>query len=130
MVLAAISGLLDYLGIRLTDRKPGRAELQLDVAPRHLNREATLQGGVIATLLDAACGYADLPREGDSQPGNVVTAMLASSYLTQVRQGRLTAIGIVRTSGHRLFFASGELVAERGTLIARTQGTFKAAKVQ
>ena len=80
--------LLDYLGIELVDVGAGHATFQIDVDQRHLNRQGSLQGGVAATLLDAACGYAGLAaHEGDAL-GNAVTVMLNISYIRKVGTGR------------------------------------------
>jgi acyl-coenzyme A thioesterase PaaI-like protein len=51
-----VNPLLGYLGIRLVEWQPGRAEFAIDIEHRHLNRSGFLQGGVTATILDAACG--------------------------------------------------------------------------
>jgi uncharacterized protein (TIGR00369 family) len=99
----------------------------LDIESRHLNRQANLQGGVIATLLDSACGYAGLKIADDAPPGHAVTVMLTVSYLSGVREGRLKAEGRVTHAGHRLYFASGELRTEEGRLVATAQGSFKRA---
>jgi uncharacterized protein (TIGR00369 family) len=121
--------LLDYLGIRLISWEPGRAQFELEIEPKHLNRQSSLQGGVIATLLDAACGYAGLRADEGQQPGNAVTVMLAISYLEKVREGRLTAVGRVTRAGRSLYFSAGELTAQSGSLVATAQGTFKKARI-
>lgn len=87
--------LLDYLGIRLTSWEQGRAQFELELEPKHLNRRSSLQGGVIATLLDAACGYSGRRADEGQQPRNAVTVMLTVSYLEKVHAGRLTATGRV-----------------------------------
>jgi uncharacterized protein (TIGR00369 family) len=119
--------LLADLGIELVDVGPGRASFQIELGPRHLNRQGSLQGGVAATMLDAACGYAGLTsEEGESLVGNAVTVTLAISYLRKVRAGRLRANGSVTRTGRSMYFATGELVAvESGELIATAQGAFK-----
>jgi uncharacterized protein (TIGR00369 family) len=117
--------LLDYLGIELVEWKPGLAIFELDIQARHLNRQGTLQGGVTATLLDAACGYAGLLQQDEITAGNALTVMLSISYLAKAQQGRLRATGQVTTSGRRLFFASGTLTASDRTVVAMAQGTFK-----
>ncbi|MDB5577626.1 MAG: h16 [Bradyrhizobium sp.] len=117
--------LLDYLGIRLAAWMPGRSVFQLSVEPRHLNRSGSLQGGVIATLLDAACGYTGLRMAAGAEAGQAVTVMLTISYLARTSDGLLTATGTLTTAGHRLYFASGELTDQSGRLIATAQGTFK-----
>jgi uncharacterized protein (TIGR00369 family) len=119
--------LLDYLGIRLTSLEPGRCSFELDVEPRHLNRQGSLQGGVIATLLDAAGGYAGLLAP-DGAMGNAVTVMLTISYLSKVATGRLRATGTVSRAGRSLYFASAELATDHGQLVATAQGSFKRNK--
>ena len=120
-----VNPLLDYLGIRLAAWTPGRSVFHLTVEPRHLNRSGSLQGGVIATLLDAACGYAGLRTTLETEAGQAVTVMLTISYLAKTNEGELTATGTLTTAGDRLYFASGELVDQNGRLIATAQGTFK-----
>lgn len=122
--------LLEYLGIRLVARAAGQAEFELDVQPRHLNRQGSLQGGVIATLLDAAAGYAGLQAEEGAALGNAVTVMLTISYLAPTNAGRLRAVGMVSRSGRSLYFASATLSDESGALIATAQGSFKRASLQ
>jgi uncharacterized protein (TIGR00369 family) len=117
--------LLEFLGVRLVEWGTGRAEFQLEIEGRHLNRRGTLQGGVTATLLDAACGYAGLRGAPDRPPDNASTVMLTVSYLDKVDKGRLRALGRVTRAGRRLYFATGEVIAEDGRLIATAQGTFK-----
>lgn len=119
--------LLDSLGIRLTHVAQGHCTFELDVAPRHLNRQGTLQGGVSATLLDAACGYAGLQGE-DGALGNAVTLMLTISYLGKVSTGRVRAEATVTRAGRSIYFSSAALVSEAGERIATAQGTFKLAR--
>ncbi|RZL92784.1 MAG: PaaI family thioesterase [Variovorax sp.] len=117
--------LLEYLGIELVDVGAGHATFQIDVDPRHLNRQGSLQGGVAATLLDAACGYAGLAAQEGDALGNAVTVMLNISYIRKVGTGRLRCIGKVTKTGRSMYFSSGELVTAAGDLIATAQGVFK-----
>ncbi len=117
--------LLAYLGIELIDWEPLRARFSMEVRPHHLNRGGSLQGGVIATILDAACGYAGLWQDDASPAQSGVTAMLAISFLARVRSGRVIADGRISVAGRSLYFAEGALVDANGELIATAQGTFK-----
>lgn len=117
--------LLDHLGIRLVDVGAGHATFEIDVDERHLNRQGSLQGGVAATLLDAACGYAGLCAAPDDALGHAVTVTLSVSYLAKASAGRLRATGMVTRKGRSLYFACGELMSEAGELIATAQGAFK-----
>ncbi|PSL86248.1 ABC transporter substrate-binding protein [Variovorax sp. WS11] len=117
--------LLEYLGIVLVEVSAGHATFQIEVDARHLNRQGSLQGGVAATLLDAACGYAGLAaREGEAM-GQAVTVSLAINYLRRAGPGRLRATGKVTKTGRSLYFSSGELLSESGELVATAQGAFK-----
>lgn len=122
--------LLEDLGIELVDWREGRCELQLVLAERHLNRRGCLQGGVTATLLDAACGYAGLLQAGQAEPGEAATITLGVNYLAKLSQGRIRAVGRVTGSGRSIYFSSGELFAEDGTLAATAQGSFKRAPIE
>jgi uncharacterized protein (TIGR00369 family) len=116
---------LEHLGVRLVSWSAGHCELQLTMEPRHLNRQASLQGGVTASLLDAACGYAGLIVGDDGGPVNALTLMLNIAYHAKVQTGTLKAVGKVTGGGRRIYFASAELTAEDGRLVATAQGTFK-----
>ena len=116
---------LEYLGVELVDLQVGWCELALDIGLRHLNRQSSLQGGVTATLLDAACGYAGLRTAESDTPANAVTVMLTISYVRSVDHGRVRALGRVVSHGRRLFFAAADLIADDGSLVAAAQGTFK-----
>ena len=119
--------LLDDLGITVAAWRPGFCELHLTVAERHLNRRGRLQGGVAATLLDAACGYAGLLREDRAEPGEAATITLTVNYIGKLGQGRVRAIGRVSGGGRNIYFSSGELLAEDGSLAATAQGSFRRA---
>ncbi|MFB9262693.1 PaaI family thioesterase [Bradyrhizobium erythrophlei] len=117
--------LLAYLGVGLSEWTAGHCRFYLDVEPRHLNRQASLQGGVIATLLDAACGYAGLTPDGEEAQDHAVTVMLTISYLAKVDSGRLFATGRLTHMGRRLYFASGQVATSENKIIASAQGTFR-----
>ncbi|CAM5180179.1 hypothetical protein CDEF62S_04375 [Castellaniella defragrans] len=117
--------LLEYLGIELIEVETGLAVFAMSISPKHLNRQGSLQGGVSATLLDAACGYAGLASSGGGALGNAVTVMLNISYLRRVDGGRIRAVGTVTRMGRSLYFSKGELLAEDGKLIATAEGVFK-----
>jgi uncharacterized protein (TIGR00369 family) len=78
--------LLQDLGVELVAWRQGLCELELVVAERHLNRRGQLQGGVTATLLDAACGYAGLLQAG-SQDGTVAATAQGSFKRARAESG-------------------------------------------
>jgi uncharacterized protein (TIGR00369 family) len=120
--------MLNHLGAKLVSWDVGRCEFELAIGAHHLNRQSSLQGGVVATLLDAACGYAGLMTSPDAEPGNASTIMLTISYLDKIASGRIWAVGRVTRSGRSLYFSAGELLSEDGRSLATAQGAFKRAR--
>jgi uncharacterized protein (TIGR00369 family) len=61
-----------HLGLRLLARTSERCEVALTPAPRHLQGEGLVQGGVLAALADTAAVYLLLP---DLESGRTVTSV-------------------------------------------------------
>lgn len=118
--------MLEHLGVELVEWRPGYCQLALPLVSWHLNRRGRVQGGVAATLLDAACGYSGLLTAG-AEAGDAATIMLSISYLRKLDHGRCIAIGRVTAEGRSIYFASGQLFAEDGCLVATASGSFKKA---
>lgn len=116
---------LQSLGARLVRWTPGEAEFRLLIAEQHRNRQGALHGGLIATLMDAACGYAGLHAAQGEPEIHGLTAMLNIAYLEPSFEGEVIAVGRVRRSGRSLYFAEAELHSAQGALLATAQGTFK-----
>tara|TARA_B100000780_G_C20838721_1_gene333326 strand:+ start:213 stop:623 length:411 start_codon:yes stop_codon:yes gene_type:complete len=117
---------LEYLGVEMLSWEDGKCEFILKIEPKHLNRQAVVQGGVIATLLDLSCGYAGLRPDGkEEEAQHGVTITLTVNYLEATRAGHLRAVAKVTRSGRRIYFSAGEIFADDGTLVATAQGSFK-----
>lgn len=115
----------DDLGLRLVDWRPDFAVFELAVERRHLNYGLRLHGGVVAMLLDVACGYAAMP-EADGLPGgSVMTIGLNVSYLAGAPGGKVRATGQRTGGGRRIVFCSAELAGEDGVLIATAQASMR-----
>jgi uncharacterized protein (TIGR00369 family) len=116
---------LHMLGTELLVWQPGLAELALRIAPAHLNRQGRLQGGVIASLLDAACGYSALYAGPGAAPRHASTLQLSVSFLAPISSGSIRATGTRTGGGKHIYFAQGRIVSETGILIATAQASFK-----
>jgi uncharacterized protein (TIGR00369 family) len=116
---------LHMLGTELLVWQPDRAELRFQIAPSHLNRQGRLQGGVIASLLDAACGYSALYAEPGAAPRHASTLQLSVSFLAPISSGAVRATGTRTGGGKHIYFAEGRIVSETGIVIATAQGSFK-----
>lgn len=116
---------LDLLGARRTAWRDGFAQFEVDIVPALLNRQGVLHGGVIATLLDAACGYAGLYAPDQAQPLHGLTLSLTCSFLDRGKGERIAARGWIERRGGGIYFSRGELWVDERILVATAQGTFK-----
>ncbi|MBN3782228.1 PaaI family thioesterase [Burkholderia sp. Ac-20345] len=115
---------LEALGATLTEWQDGVAEIAMPISATHLNRQRVLQGGAVATLLDAACGYAGLYSDsGETVHG--FTLSLTINYLDRGIGQQVTAKGMLERKGKSIYFCRGEAWVDGRILIATAQGTFK-----
>ena len=115
----------DLVGYRLAVWRDDHAEIVLTLGRQHVNRTGRLHGGVLCTLIDAACGYAGtFAVEG--RPRQALTLALTTQFLAPAHAGAiLTATGRRIGGGRRIFFAAAEVHDQDGRLIARGDGTFR-----
>lgn len=76
-----------WLGATLTQLSPGQAELQLALAPQHLQQSGFAHGGVVAYLADNALSFAG----GSVLGADVVSAEYKLSFLRPAKGSRLVA---------------------------------------
>ncbi|MHA1152772.1 MAG: PaaI family thioesterase [Alphaproteobacteria bacterium] len=115
--------LIDY---RLTAWTENEAEISFEAEARHMNRSGLLHGGVLATVIDAACGFAGCYEPPPSQGRRVLTLSLTTQYIGPVPAGTQLTTTATRSGGGRtIFFASCEVRDAEGRLVATGSGTFK-----
>jgi uncharacterized protein (TIGR00369 family) len=113
----------DTLGFTAAEFEVGRAVFTLDPAEFHYNPLGTVHGGVIATLLDSACGcavHSVLPA------GEGYTSVdLTTTYLRPITTGTgpVRAEGTVLNRGARTALAQASLLDSRGRLLAHATST-------
>jgi uncharacterized protein (TIGR00369 family) len=116
---------LEHMGLKLIRWEHDLAEFEMQILPWQLNRQGILQGGVVSTLLDAACGYAGLYSAEGEPEVHGFTLSLAIDFIASTKVGKLKAIGKKIGGGKQIFFARSEIYSEDGKLIASGQGSFK-----
>ncbi len=116
---------LRSLGVEIVNWRAGYAELSCELKPEMLNRSGALQGGVVATLIDAACGYSGLYSGPDEMKRHGVTISLSVNYMGRLQSGRVLAIGYLKGTGRKVFFAYGEVLDEAGKIVASGQTAHK-----
>ena len=116
----------EHIGYELTVCKKGHAEVALKVAPQHLNRANIPHGGVLATLLDAASGFAIAFADGPETVKPAVTLTLNIMYLGQAKLGdTLTAVGHHVGGGRTVAYATAEITTQDGLAVARGEAVFR-----
>lgn len=116
----------EMIGYRLTVWTENEAEISFEAESRHMNRSGLLHGGVLATVIDAACGFAGCYQAPPGQGRRALTLSLTTQYLGAVATGaRLTATAKRSGGGRTIFFSSCEVRDAEGRLVATGSGTFK-----
>jgi uncharacterized protein (TIGR00369 family) len=113
------------LGFRLAEWTDGRAVIEMPVRPPHLNRSGILHGGVLFTLLDAACGFVGVWTPPGEPIRRALTLSFSANFLGQARDGVVRATAIRKGGGRRVFFATGEVHGPDGTLLAMGEGSYR-----
>ena len=113
------------LGFRLVEWASDRAVMELDIAEKHLNRSGVLHGGVLATLIDAVCGYCGVWRPADEPPAKALTLTLTTNFMGQVREGTVRASALRKGGGRKIFFAAGEVTDAQGNVLAMGEGSYR-----
>lgn len=114
-----------HLGYEVTAWSHGFARVEQPLAPFLMNRQGLPHGGVHATLLDTAMGYAGCWTGDPDQRRMALTLSLTVNYLGQAQGTRLIAEARVTGGGHKTYFADGRVTDDTGTLVATATGVFR-----
>lgn len=112
-------GDLNPRGLKLAFRlEDGAAVAEFDPDPHHRGYPGLMHGGLVATLLDEAMGWAAY-----GQGGWTMTARMQVRFRRPVPlTGRLRVAARVTKQRHRLVEARAELRDDAGTLLAEGEG--------
>ena len=116
----------EHTGYRLVRWDDEEAEVVMTVERQHLNRSGTLHGGMLGTIIDAACGYAGVWAPEGEDLKSAVTLQLSLQFIAAAKEGQTLTARAKRTGGGRtIFFSTCEVTDEEGRVIGRGEGTFK-----
>lgn len=101
------------------------ARVSLDLDRQHVNRNGVLHGGMVATLLDVACGNAASAFFDPDLHAPVVTVSLNLSFVASADAGLIEAVAAVSGGGRSIAYVNGELRGKDGVLLATAAGVFK-----
>jgi uncharacterized protein (TIGR00369 family) len=119
------SALQTHLGYRLTEWRTDFARVELPLTPVLMNRQGLPHGGMHATLLDTAMGFAGCYTGDPERAQMALTLSLTVNYLGQARGARLIADARRTGGGKSTYFAEATVRDETGSLIATGTGVFR-----
>ncbi len=105
-----------------------RCETHMMMDNRHTNRHNGLHGGMIAILLDSACGFAASRALSDDANQLVSTLSLTTNYVALAKHPHIYAIGKTSRAGRSVVYVNGEVFDGNGTLIATGSSVLKKVK--
>ena len=114
-----------HVGYRVTAWRRNYAELTMKIEPKHLNRSGRVHGGVMMTLIDAACGYAGSYEPKAPHPKLTSSLSITTNFLANTDRGTLRTIARRTGGGRSLFFARAEVLDGKGARLAEGVCTFR-----
>ncbi|MBZ8117823.1 PaaI family thioesterase [Roseovarius sp. LXJ103] len=117
--------LQSHLGFRLTGWRADFAQVEMPLAPFMMNRQGLPHGGIHATLLDTAMGFAGCYTGDPAVRQMALTLSLTVNYLAQAEGDTLIAKGWRTGGGRKTYFAEGRIEDMHGTRIATASGVFR-----
>lgn len=127
IVKAGVTGHQKHLGY-VAKIYPDRTDVELSPDERHTNRQDVLHGGVVATLLDAALGYAASRHLADDASVAVVTVTMTVNFIAATKSADVVAAGRVVGGGYKTVFTEGEARTVDGLLLATATAVYKRGK--
>jgi len=119
-------GLRGTIGYQCTRGIEGEAEVTLDADARHASSAGRVHGGVLATLLDAAGGYAAQGAAAADAASTVVTVSMNVTYLASARLPcRLVTRARVVRAAASLTFVDGSVTDGEGRELARATAIYR-----
>ena len=106
----------------------GRSMVTGKVVKRHLNVNNVVHGGVYATILDTAMGWAVKTTCGENEI--MATVSLYIEFIRAAKLGQtLVARGKITRRGHHIAFCQGKLTDENGILLAAAKGAWYISEI-
>ncbi len=112
-------GFMAAIGATMTRVSPGEVDIELAFRSDLTQQQGYMHGGVVAAIVDSACGYAAL----SLMPAGteVLTVEYKVNFLTPARGSRMIASGRVTRPGRTITVCTGDVFAVDGearTLVA------------
>lgn len=110
-----------HIKTQIEEVRAGYANLYIDIEPFHLNGNGTLHGGVYATLIDNAMGFA----VAALAQVRIATTQMNVHFLGPTSAGRINCIAEVVHRTRRTATAEAKVRDAEGKLLAMGTGAFR-----
>jgi uncharacterized protein (TIGR00369 family) len=118
-------GFMRTLGAELESVEPGVVTITCRFEERFTQQHGVFHGGVVASLVDVACGYAALSMMAEDR--EVLTVEFKIHFLKPAKTDRVIAVGQVVQSGRTLTVCEGSVFdSTRTRLLAKMTATMMA----
>lgn len=117
----------EHLGVKVDSLEKGVARLSLEIRPEFTTSWGTAHGGSILALLDITLSMS--ARTLYDPPRSIMTIDLSTCFIGTAT-GTLRAEGRVLRAGQTTIFCEGEARDEKGELVAKAIGTFRARNLK
>jgi len=107
--------------IRDLSYEAGSVTIAFEVANSLANPFGFVQGGIVATLLDACVGIAGAVKSGGTLAMPLVE--MKTSFVRPIVPGRIVGAGEIIRLGKNLAFIEGTLLTQKGDVLARASAT-------
>ena len=115
------------IGYEITDWGPGYVIIELELGDCHFNRHGSPHGGVLMTLLDAACTRSGTVDPETGEIWRAATVNVTTNFIGIAKGSKLRIEGRKTGGGRRLFFAEAHAYDAEENLIASALGTCRYA---
>lgn len=114
----------ELIGLKKVSSTNGNSILELPITKKITQRNQTVHGGVLASMIDAAIGHA-IRSKMHFTDHKQVTVELSVNYLREASGNKLTAKGKIIKKGNSISVGYAEILNDAGDVISVGIGTFK-----
>ena len=117
--------LQEALGFEVTEWAEDYAKVEAPIATVHENRYGIPHGGVYATMIDTAAGFAGCWCPYPGRRRLAMTLSMTVNFVSRPKGRRLVAEARKVGGGRKTYFAEATLTDEAGTLVATGSVTMR-----
>ncbi|MEE8366189.1 MAG: PaaI family thioesterase [Gammaproteobacteria bacterium] len=120
----ALQNVMKTIGAKIRSVTPGQVSIAMPYSGELTQQHGFIHGGIVATLLDSACGYAAFSLMPENAA--VLTIEFKINLLLPAKGDWFEAVGRVKKPGRNITVSEGELYAYEGEdrkLVASMVGT-------